>query len=95
MLEWFTHAYNSNWLIILASKERNLPGRVSAGGEVEGDGRMTLETGCWANISTFPSFFCVSPFSQVFFFYFSPFSFLFSVAPRYYGKGMELLVGAA
>uniref|UniRef100_A0A2K2CAL1 Uncharacterized protein n=1 Tax=Populus trichocarpa TaxID=3694 RepID=A0A2K2CAL1_POPTR len=25
---------------------------------------MTLETGCWANISTFPSFFCVSRFSQ-------------------------------
>jgi len=31
---------------------------------------MTLETGCWANISTFPSFFCVSPFSWVFFFLF-------------------------
>jgi len=68
MLEWFTHACNSNRLIILASKEGNLPGHVDAGGKVERDDRMTLETDGKANISTFPSFFCVSPFSQVFFF---------------------------
>jgi len=96
MRVWFTYACNNNWLIILANKEENFPGRASAGGEVEGDGQMTLETGGWANISTFPSFFCVSPFSLVsFFFNFSPFSFLGSVAPHYYGKGMELLVGGA
>jgi hypothetical protein len=66
------------------------PVRASTEGEVEGDSRMTLETGGWANILTFSSFFCVSPFSLVsfFFFNFSPFSFLVSVAPRYYGKGM-------
>jgi hypothetical protein len=68
MLEWFTHACNSNQLIILASKEGNLPGRVDAGGKVEGDDWMTLETNGWANISIFRSFFCVSHFSQVFFF---------------------------
>jgi len=66
MLEWFTHACNSNRLIILARKEGNLPGRVDAGGKVERDDRMTLETDGRANISTFPSFFCVSPFSKSF-----------------------------
>jgi len=76
MRVWFTYACNNNWLIILANKEENFPGRASAGGEVEGDGRMTLETGGWANISTFPSFFCVSPFSLVSFFLISlPFPF--------------------
>jgi hypothetical protein len=42
MHEWFTHACNSNQLIILASKEGNLPGRAAAGGEVEGDGWALL-----------------------------------------------------
>ena len=37
MRERFTHACNSNQLIILASKEGNLPRRAAAGGEVEGD----------------------------------------------------------
>jgi len=37
MRERFTHAYNSNQLIILARKEGNLPRRPAAGGEVEGD----------------------------------------------------------
>jgi len=68
MLEWFTHACNNNRLIILASKEGNLPGCVDAGGKVERDDRMTLETDGRGNISTILSFFCVSPFSQVFFF---------------------------
>jgi len=42
MREWFTHACNSNQLIILASKEGNLLGRVAVGGEVEGDGWALL-----------------------------------------------------
>ena len=54
MREWFKHACNSNRLIILASKEGNLLGHAAAGGEVEGDSRMTLETGGWENIATFP-----------------------------------------
>jgi len=33
----FTHACNSNQLIILASKEGNLPRGAVAGGEVKGD----------------------------------------------------------
>jgi hypothetical protein len=37
MRERFTHACNSNRLIILARKEGNLPRRATAGGEVEGD----------------------------------------------------------
>ena len=37
MRERFTHACNSNQLIILASKEGNLPRHAAAGGEVEGD----------------------------------------------------------
>jgi hypothetical protein len=37
MHERFTHACNSNQLIILARKEGNLPRRAAAGGEVEGD----------------------------------------------------------
>jgi len=37
MRERFTHACNNNQLIILASKEGNLPRRAAAGGEVEGD----------------------------------------------------------
>jgi len=37
MCEKFTHACNSNQLIILASKEGNLPRRAAAWGEVEGD----------------------------------------------------------
>jgi hypothetical protein len=37
-----THACNSNQLIILASKEGNLPGCAVAGGEVEGDGWALL-----------------------------------------------------
>ena len=37
MRERFTHACNSNQLIILARKEGNLPRRAAAGGEVEGD----------------------------------------------------------
>jgi len=35
--ERFTQTCNSNQLIILARKEENLPRRVAAGGEVEGD----------------------------------------------------------
>jgi hypothetical protein len=42
MCEWFTHACNSNQLIILASKEGNLLGRAAAGGEVKGDGWALL-----------------------------------------------------
>jgi hypothetical protein len=82
-------------LIILASREGSLPGRAAAGSKVEGDDRMTLETGGWANISTFPSFFCFFSFlpDLLFFFLYSlPFSFLVYVAPRRYGRGMELLV---
>ena len=37
MRERFTHACNSNQLIILARNEGNLPRRAAAGGEVEGD----------------------------------------------------------
>jgi len=37
MRERFTHACNSNQLIILAMKEGNLPRHAAAGGEVEGD----------------------------------------------------------
>jgi len=37
MRERFTRACNSNQLIILASKEGNLPRHAAAGGEVEGD----------------------------------------------------------
>jgi hypothetical protein len=37
MRERFTHAYNSNQLIILARKEGILPRHPAAGGEVEGD----------------------------------------------------------
>jgi hypothetical protein len=37
MRERFTHACNSNQLIILARKEGNLPRCAAAGGEVEGD----------------------------------------------------------
>jgi hypothetical protein len=37
MCERFTHACNSNQLIILARKEGNLPRHAVAGGEVEGD----------------------------------------------------------
>jgi len=37
MYERFTHACNSNQLIILARKEGNLPRHASVGGEVEGD----------------------------------------------------------
>jgi hypothetical protein len=37
MRERFTHACNSNQLIILSRKEGNLPRRAAAGGEVEGD----------------------------------------------------------
>jgi hypothetical protein len=37
MRERFTHASNSNQLIILARKEGNLPRHAAAGGEVEGD----------------------------------------------------------
>jgi hypothetical protein len=37
MRERFTHACNSNQLIILASKEGNLPRHAAAGGEVERD----------------------------------------------------------
>jgi len=37
MRERFMHACNSNQLIILARKERNLPRRAAAGGKVEGD----------------------------------------------------------
>jgi hypothetical protein len=37
MCERFTHACNSNQLIILARKEGNLPRHAAAGGEVEGD----------------------------------------------------------
>jgi hypothetical protein len=36
MRERFTHACNSNQLIILARKEGNLPRRAATGGEVEG-----------------------------------------------------------
>ena len=81
-------------LIILASREGSLPGRAAAGSKVEGDDRMTLETGGWANISTFPSFFCFFSFlpDLLFFLYSLPFSFLVYVAPRRYGRGMELLV---
>jgi hypothetical protein len=67
-------------LIILASREGSLPGRAAAGSKVEGDDRMTLETGGWANISTFPSFFCFFSFlpDLLFFFYIlSPFPFWF------------------
>jgi hypothetical protein len=61
-------------LIILASREGSLPGRAAAGSKVEGDDRMTLETGGWANISTFPSFFCFFSFlpDLLFFSIFSP-----------------------
>jgi hypothetical protein len=66
-------------LIILANREESLLGCAAAGSKVEGDDRMTLETGGWANISTFPSFFCVSPFSLVSLFVsiLSPFPFWF------------------
>jgi hypothetical protein len=37
MRERFTHACNSNQLIILASKEGNLPRHTAVGGEVKGD----------------------------------------------------------
>jgi len=37
MRERFTHACNSNQLIILARKEGNLPRRAAVGDEVEGD----------------------------------------------------------
>jgi hypothetical protein len=37
MRERLTHACNINQLIILAKKEGNLPRRVAARGEVEGD----------------------------------------------------------
>jgi hypothetical protein len=37
MHERFTHACNNNHLIILARKERNLPRRAAARGEVKGD----------------------------------------------------------
>jgi len=37
MRERFTHACNSNQLIILAKKEENLPRRAAAGGKIEGD----------------------------------------------------------
>jgi len=37
MHERFTHACNSNQLIILARKEGNLPRRAAAGGEVDRD----------------------------------------------------------
>jgi hypothetical protein len=37
MSERFTHACNSNQLIILEMKEGNLPRRSAAGDEVEGD----------------------------------------------------------
>jgi len=72
MREWFTHACNRNWLIILASKEGNLPGHVVAGGEVEGDGQMTLETGGWAKPLDFPFVlvcfsFLLGPFFSLFF----------------------------
>jgi len=79
MHELFTHACNNNMLIILASREESLLGCAAAGSKVEGDDRMTLETGGWANISTFPSFFCVSPFSLVSLFVsiLSPFPFWF------------------
>ena len=89
-----THACNNNMLIILASREGSLPGRAAAGSKVEGDDRMTLETGGWANISTFPSFFCFFSFlpDLLFFSIFSPLflSGLCCSSPLW--KGMELLV---
>jgi hypothetical protein len=42
MREWFTHACNSNQLIILARKEGNLHGHAATGGEVKGDGWALL-----------------------------------------------------
>jgi arginine/ornithine N-succinyltransferase beta subunit len=57
MRERFTRACNSNQLIILASKEGNLPRHAAAGGKVEGDWAKIGLRGAVASIGFAAPFF--------------------------------------